>query len=62
MLIQDNMPKKTITKEKKPDIAKVVSVMGTKKFNEEVRKGMLSGAPAGEAADLVVRMKLKGMI
>ncbi len=45
------------------DIALAASVMGRKKFNEEVIKEVQgSNIPVGEAADLVARRKLKGMI
>jgi hypothetical protein len=51
------------TSEPKPDIAKVVSVMGKSKFNDEVVKEVQgSNIPVGEAADLIARRKLKGMI
>lgn len=52
-------------KETKPDavqIEKVVSVMGRSKFNDEVKKQVMSGTPMNEAPDLIARMKLKGMI
>lgn len=56
------MKKTTPKKEAKPDIGKAVSVMGVKKFNEEIKKEILGGTPPGEAADLIARRKLKGMI
>ena len=54
-----NMIKKPV---QKPDIGKVVSIMGHNNFHKQVMKEVTSGMPVGEAQDLIARRKLKGMI
>lgn len=56
------MTKKTPKKEAPADVAKAASVMGRKKFNQEVQREMQAGLPPEEAADLIARRKLKGYL
>lgn len=45
-----------------PNLSKVASIMGRKKFNDEIDKEIRAGVDPKEAPNLIARRKLQGII